>query len=335
VSHAIVVVWIGAAALRANHAADLRAWGESRLVTLEQPAEGLALPPARHDDELSSRIEALLADARTAGFSADLGTAEKALSSAELLLRGNPELPEAPWLMGETCAEHAAIVRESDPALAAILDERARLLGGRRAQAFKDVAAPATEAKATFTLDGPLPHDDVYVDGIQASTGRTFEVGEHHVRIERQGRLAWAGWVTPEESGVVRLAVPGVEPCTRSDFDRARVAGDRVDMDAPVACPEWALARDAGPSRVEIALCRGSSCGPFLPWSRAWGEVFEGRPQREPAEASTRRGNEVLLWTTIGVGALLAGSFALWQAGAFDREGAPRSTFRFSGPDAR
>jgi hypothetical protein len=346
-SHAIVVVWIGAAALRVSHAADLASWSESRLVTVERPAEGVALPPAHHDDELSSRIEALLEGAKTAGYSADPGTAEKALSSAELLLRGNPELPEAPWLMAEACAEHAALVRGSDPALARILDERARLLGGRRAQAFKDAAAPeaASSSGATFTVEGPLPHDDVYVDGIRAEPGQAFEAGEHHVRVERQGRLAWAGWVSPESSppggasgAVVRIAVPGVEPCTRADLERARVTGERIDFDAPVACPEWALARDAGPTRIEVAMCRASSCGPFLPWSRAWGDVFDGRPQPAPERTgneSARRGNDVILWATIGVGAVLAGSFALWQTGAFDREGPPRSTFRFSGPDAR
>jgi hypothetical protein len=341
-----VLVWLGTAALRTAHEPDLQAWGQSRVLTLRAPSEEGALATAGHDDELASRVETLLADARTASYSADPGAAEKALSSAELLLRGNPELPEAPWLMAETASEHAALVKKTDPALAEILERRAVILGGQRAPAFTEATKPvvgsekpndaktaleATPPAGTVAVSGPLTSDATYVDGVPAKAPLALEPGEHHLRVVRQGRLAWAGWVTLEGEAI-RLPVPTVDACTPADLGNAHVVGDHVSFDANVLCPEWAFARDAGPAKVEVMVCRDSVCGGFLPWSRAWGETFEGRP--EPLQRDTS-GPSALVWAAVGVGAVLAGSFALWQGGAFDHDGSPRTTFRFTGPGAR
>lgn len=330
-SRTLVLVWIGTAALRQAHEPDLKAWSASRQVVLDAPAEE-NLPAATHDDALVARVEGLLSEARTAAYGAEPAVAERALSSAELLLRGNPELPEAPWLMAETCAEHAALVRSTDPALAEILLRRARLLGGARALAFTEAAGPAEVASpAEFAVEGPWPRDEVYLDGDRVQPPFKATTGEHHLRVERRGRLAWAGWITAEEDAV-RVPVPAVVACSATDLEGARIEGDRVELRAPVLCPEWAVARDAGVDRVEVSVCRPAGCGALLPWSRAWDDSFEvHRPA--PPPAAEKKGTSVLLWTGLGVGAaVLAGSFALWQSGAFDREGPPRTTFRITGP---
>lgn len=335
-SRTLVLVWMGTAALRQWHEPDLQAWAGSRQVTLEAPVAETPLPLAAHDEELVSRVEGLLAEARTAAYGAEPAAAERALSSAELLLRGNPELPEAAWLMSEACVEHAALVRSADPALAEILLARARVLGGARASAFTEPPAPQAVPAGDFPLEGPLSVDDVYVDGERATPPFRLTAGEHHLRVERRGRLAWAGWITPE-GDATRVPVPPMATCSPSDLEAARITGDRVELHGAVLCPEFAVARDAGPLRVEVAVCRATGCGAFLPWSRAWGESFAGRPApvQSPA-AEEKKGSNVLLWTTVGVGAaLLAGSFALWQSGAFESEPQPRTTFRITGPGTR
>jgi hypothetical protein len=329
---------MGTAALRQSHASDLEAWSGSRQVVLEAPPEEKPLPVAGHDEELVARVEGLLAEARTAGYGAEPAAAEQALANAELLLRGNPELPQAAWLMSETCAEHGALVKNTDPALAGILLRRARVLGGARATAFAQSAGTESgpAAPAEVSLEGPQPIDEVYLDGARVTLPATISAEEHHLRVERRGRLAWAGWLTPE-GDAVRVPVPPVTACSLTDVEGARIAGERVEIDGPVLCPEWAIARDAGVERVEVAVCRPTGCGAFLPWSRAWGRSFDlPTPQQHPQSPAEHKGGNTVLWAAVGVGAaVLAGSLVLWQAGAFESEGATRTTFRITGPGAQ
>ncbi|HVU04732.1 MAG TPA: hypothetical protein VHE30_23430 [Polyangiaceae bacterium] len=343
----IVLVWLGATATYPGHEADLSGWAESRIATLEEPAPEARLEPAAAGDEIATEVESLLENARTASY-ADPRAAETALSSAELLLKGNPALPQAAWLMAETCRAHAALVKKEDPELAAILDRRAEILEGTRATAFGEEglvprsAGPAPSVRAGNTgadsapsppvpLRGPLAGDDVEIDGASSTEPRMLAAGEHHVRVLRRGRLAWAGWVSAE-SEPVEIALPPVVPCSETDFDGVRFVGSRVEIPHRILCPNWAVARDAGETRIEIARCERSSCGTLLPWSRAWGKELEG-PMQPPGEPPPS--HAWISWTVVSVVAATAAGILLVRSGAFDREGAPRDTVTFSGPGAR
>ena len=332
----MVLVWLGAVAGRDPHEPDLAAFAASRMVALEDPGAERSLGPANHDAELSARVESLLSEARTAGYATDPGAAEAALESAELLLRGNPSLPEAPWLMAETCRDHAALVRPRDPELSAILERRARVLDGRRTPAFAEAERPPgpraprslspraeggdAEASDRALLEGPLPSDEVDVDGVPLAGPRMIPGGEHHVRVLRRGQLAWAGWVTPEATPY-RIPMPAVMPCSDTDFERVRDSGTSVDTGGKVLCPRWAVAREIGPSRIEVSMCEQGACGTFLPWSREWGKALEG-PMHPPWPRHASR--TWIAWTAASVTALAVGAVVLWQEGAFDRQGPPR-----------
>lgn len=329
-SRVVVLVWLGVAGGRELHEPDLSAWAASRMVTLEEPGGGESLAPADHEAELSNRVEGLLAEARTTSYATDTAAAERALESAELLLRGNPSLPEAPWLMAETCRAHAALVRPQDPDLATILERRAVALDGKRARAFADPPAPnvsaAAESVSLTSLEGPVPSDEVDIDGVAVPAPRTISGGEHHVRVLRQGRLAWAGWVTPDGTPF-RVPLPGIAPCSETDLGGVHAGDTRVEPHGNVLCPDWAVGREVARDRIEVSTCHGSTCGTFLPWSRAWGRDLEGPMQpawpRHPS-------NAWIPWTAAAVTALTVGAVVLWQTGAFDRQGPPRGSFTFT-----
>jgi hypothetical protein len=331
VSRVVVLVWLGVAGGRELHEPDLSAWAASRMVTLEEPGDEPSLAPADHEAELSLRVEGFLAEARTTGYAADPAAAEAALESAELLLRGNPSLPEAPWLMAETCRAHAALVRPRDPDLATILERRAAVLDGRRARAFAD-ATPTptvpTSPESTFVteLEGPVPSDEVDVDGVGVAAPWAITGGEHHVRILRHGRLAWAGWVTPDGTPF-RVPLAGVLPCGETDLGDVKAGDTRARPRGGVLCPDWAVAREVASDRIEVSTCHRATCGTFLPWSRAWGKDIEGPMQPAwPRHAS----NAWIPWTAASVTALAIGAVVLWQTGAFDRKGPPHESFRFT-----
>src|SRR5690242_5895444 len=107
-NRAIVLIWLGAANSYPSHEPDLQSWATSRQVTLETASAESALATASAEAEAVARIEALLADARAESYGTDPNAAESALQNAELLLRGHPSLPQAAWLMAETCRAHAS-----------------------------------------------------------------------------------------------------------------------------------------------------------------------------------------------------------------------------------
>jgi hypothetical protein len=331
------MVWVGSAASLDAHQADLDGWAASRQVRVEQPYSEPPLPSARHDDALAERIEGLLGDAQAEAFSTEGSAAKKALDAAEELLESSADLPESPWLMAEIYRARAALVAASDPAAAAVFERKAAALSGPRAVSFASVAReaaaprkpgtvapaplaePAPSAGPAVALEGPLPSDDVDVDGVEVAYPRTIPDGSHHVRVTRAGRLAWTGWITAAGTEV-RVAVPKAHPCSDADLGATDVAAHAV------ACEYYARARPVGPERIEVSLCHGASCGPWLPWSRTWGATFEG-PVHSPR--APRAGHAWIPWTIAGVGAAILGGFVLVESGAFDRRGPTRETYNF------
>jgi hypothetical protein len=335
VSRAVVVVWVGALSLRTTHEPDLSAWAESRQVALEDLAPDAPLPDLSHDDEAASRIEGMLAEASSSG---EPGEAVPVLASAESSLRSHPDLPESAWLMAEILRMRASFgdFRNGEDALT--LRRLADALEGARAATFDpaarandagstDAATPAVENVAPttpFVIDGLLPTDELYVDGTIATR---VPIGVHHLRVVRSAGLAFAGWT--DKTGAARIRIPGTAPCSAPDLGAIDTQGDRVLLGHPVLCPDWVVARSAGTDRVEVARCRGSYCGIFLPWRRAWGASFE-EPVHPPWPKP--KSNSWIFWTAASVAAAATASMVLWQAGAFEREPEKKTTLVFQGP---
>jgi hypothetical protein len=342
------MVWVGATASLGAHQPDLEGWARSRERRLEAPLSEVTLPPARHDDEAADRVEGLLAEARTQAFSGDAAAAIAALDSAEAVVEGAKELPESAWLMAEILHERAFVVAPREPTAAADYERRATALVGPRAAPFvaaptsppapsqrtsqRTTGAPTTLESApaapgpssTAELHGVLSTDEVELDGVEVSAPRTIPDGAHHVRVLRGGRLAWSGWVTVTGSDV-HLPVAPPLPCSATDLAPA-IAGV---MHAPVLCENYAMARPVGPERIEVAVCHRGSCGEWLPWSRSWGAAFEG-PMHPPPRPHSK--NPWVVWTTVGVAAVILGGFILAEEGAFEHRGPTRNTFRFEPP---
>jgi hypothetical protein len=348
VTPALVLVWLGTAGERAVRQSDLDAWAASRGVALEDPNPARPLDPAGHDDALAKQIEALLAEARTASFSADADSATKALDLAVSLLRANASLPESPWLMAEAWRVRADLVRSTEPDVAADLERRAAAIDGVLALPFGGEPAPRrpngprpaprfpattsptpapAPAPEAVRLEGPLATDEVEIDGTRVVHPPTSTRGAHHVRVLRRGRLAYAGWMDLGSDAAV-VALPSTEPCSDEDLGEVRAEGRLVHAGGVVACPRYAVAR-ATTGGVEVSLCGGTRCGPFLPWSRGWGKDYEGPahpPWPEP------RNKDWILWTALGVVGVVAGGIVLYRSGAFETQGQTHETFTFVPP---
>ena len=124
------------------------------------------------------------------------------------------------------------------------------------------------------------------------------------------------------------VPLPSTEPCTEEDLSGVHASGKAVAVDGAVACARYAVAR-ATTSGVEVSLCGGPRCGPWLQWSRGWGAPYEGPappPWPEP------RHKDWILWTALGVASAVAGGFVLYRIGAFEMQGPPRETFTFVPP---
>jgi hypothetical protein len=347
-SAALVVVWVGTSASLGAHQEDLEGWASAREQRIEVAAHERALPAAGHDDTLADRVESLLSQARADAFSASPSGASAALDTAEKLLEGAPSLPECAFLMAEVYRQRGLLVALSDPALGHELEARAVALGGARAAPFAgagtDVHGPRSEALAParvgapsesvvgtaaapaaspVRLEGPMPDDEIEIDGVEVHDAPTLPDGAHHVRVLRGGRLAWAGWIAAQ-SGAIRAPVPVVATCSETD-----VLPPAGSTGHAARCERYAIARPAGPERIEVALCHRSSCGEFLPWSRAWGASFE-LPVHSPRSA--RPSHSWILWTVVGVAATAVGALVLAEEGAFERRAPPRDTFTFEMP---
>src|SRR5262249_16700610 len=140
---------------------------------------------------------------------------------------------ESAFLMAEVYRQRSLLVRETDPVLSGELDARAVALAGPRAAPFAgsarvppsgatkdkapEVPQPVAPAVAPVPLDGPLPGDELEVDGVEVHDAPTLPDGTHHVRVLRAARLAWAGWITAHGNGV-RAPVPRDAACSEADL---------------------------------------------------------------------------------------------------------------------
>jgi len=324
-SQTAALVWLSVSAITPAYRADLDGFAQARLLRLEAPrANAAPFRAAGYAPDVVAQIEVLLEEARNATASLEQSRALSALEHAELLLREHPELPQAAWLMAERL-ELTAEVESSAPdgeSAARALQKRAAVLEGPRVTPFSDHAESAElEAPPLQTLSvfGTEPGDALAWDGVRTGTELTVAAGEHHVRVARNGRLLWAGFVTIGESEhAIRLPVPATPPCSPDDIGAGRFEGGRAVPAAHARCASYLLARGRPGGGIDVALCEREMCGKVV--------VFQYVPSRASGAAAAEHGwPRWGTYTALAAGVVATG-LVLWRAGVFDRPAAQSKT---------
>jgi len=332
-SQTAVLVWLSASSVLPTFRADLDAFAHSRLLRLEAPRENAARYHAgtgtsAYAPDAVAQIEGSLEEARNAAASLEQSRALGALERAERVLREHPELPQSAWLMAEILEQSAEVESTApdgaDAALA--LRKRAAALEGSRAAPFSDHAAER-EAEALdaqqVRIEGLEPSDTLEWDGTRSQGTIMTPAGDHHARVERGGRLLWAGWtkVGPEQPSL-RLPVPETVACSTDDVGLGYFAGGRAVPAPHARCDSYVLAR-AREGGIEAALCEREQCGQVVVWKRP-----QGSGKTEPTSGKS-------IWPyaiAASAGALVITGIALWRTGVFDHpEPTTREVWIFNG----
>jgi hypothetical protein len=315
----------------------LSSWARAHGVRLAAP-ERAAAHPLAVDPGIAENVEVLLESARDAIAAHEGAGADRALSTAESMLRAHPELPQAAWLMAEVDRERAAQWRRVPPT-----DAEAAEAAWLRAEAIDDgrVAGVGEEASAnhprpaTVTVDLSPEDAQLWLDGepVRPSVIPTRS-GVHTLVATSGGAPVWAGWIEARPGATsVRVDAPTAPKCSADDVARARITSDAngrssVDLiDAhQVRCSSW-VASLAGTQlgSVRVAVCETDRCGPLFEWraSTAWTwapPVEHGKERRGPSWAT---------WSLLGVGVAIAAGVVLAASGAL--ETAPAETHFVSG----
>jgi hypothetical protein len=320
-SQTAVLVWLSASAITPAFRADLEGFAQTRLLRLEAPRENAAAfrQGAVYAPDVVAQIEVLLEEARNATASLEQSRALSALEHAERLLRDHPELPQAAWLMAEQL-ELTAEVESTAPdgaSSSVVLRKRAAVLEGPRATPFSDhapSAEPEAPAPHALSAEGPEPSDRLEWDGVRTGLELSTTAGEHHVRVSRNNRLLWAGWVTVgDNEPSVHLPVPETPACSGDDIGAGHFEGGRAIAAAHARCVSYVLARARAGGGIDAALCERDACGKIV--------IFQATP---PGTAVATAEHGWPRWATYG--AIAAGvvstGIVLWRAGVFDRPAA-------------
>ncbi len=324
----VFVVVVGGASAQLSAEPHLESWATARQVRLLEPASSAA-PLAHSSDKDVRRAEKLLEQARVALGALDDDGVKRKLAAVERLLRDQPALPQAAWLMAEHHALKIALLsRIGGPTqeLARLAHARA-VLEGRRAPALGQTppAVPAPVADTQVKLPGLRKGDRVFWNGERQAAPPKVPAGEHHLRVVRRGRVAVARWVSVSPKSPA-ITIPSATPCSSEDLTGARVSGDRALPPKGASCPRWILVRSTARG-IDVARCNASSCGPLLPWRQGNGAVLERSPQsREPTPFPT--------WVAVGtvVGAAIVTTIVLWNTGVFEERERGKTRFVFTGP---
>ncbi len=301
-----------------------------RLVRPEPPRPaGVPATYPAYDSALVGELEGDLDRARTAAVSLDETRARDLLESVERRLRQHPELPQAAWLMAERLRQSAARAGAAADAAARDLVQ-AIILEGARGAEFGENALSATLPKAeSVTIEGLDVRDRLELDGeVQSERQLSLLPGEHHVRVVRGERIAFASWVRVGAGArAVDLKLPAVAPCSSDDLAGVTLEAGQAKAAAGTRCARWVVASRAA-GGLNLADCFGARCSPFV-YYRA---ERQPAPLAFPAQPERERPSRVLVDVALASTAaiLLAGAI-VWQAGAFDDEPEARSEWVYGG----
>jgi hypothetical protein len=299
------LVWVAPEPPDAQQANALSSWSAAYGIKLSRPAPG-GLPHLPVDASVGDRVESMLRSARDAIAAREREQADRALDSAESILRAHPELPQAPWLMAEVeRAKSARFLRIPPVDLEAA--ERAWLRaealdGGRVPGMGEPEATHGHGPQARLTLELSRADGQAWLDGefVGSQTiSLPTRAGLHSLVVTRAGGPVWAAWIdVPAESSTAHPDTPVASACTADDLANVTLSPGAVDA-RHVRCQSW-IAAFAGtqPGSVRISMCKDERCGPLLEWRAPapWAAqtlAERGGKSRWPAWAT---------WTAVGAG---------------------------------
>jgi hypothetical protein len=254
-------------------------------------------------------VESMLESARDAIAARERQQADRALESAESLLRAHPELPQGAWLMAEVERAWSTRFRRVPPLDVEAADRmwaRAEALDGGRVPGVGEDESPQHPLPTSLTLDLEPDDTGAWLDGRPlGSQSATFasRAGLHALVVTRGGAPVWAAWIeTPAKSSTAHPDAARATPCSADDVALASSSPEGIDGHR-VQCPSW-IAAIAGqrPENVRLAVCAGGRCGKWVdwpataPWTRS-PTAERGTSSRWPAWAT---------WAAVGAGAIIA-----------------------------
>jgi hypothetical protein len=304
------VMWMAPWPPDAQQARALSSWSSAHGVKLSPPAPG-GVPRLVVDAGVGDGVETLLDTARDAIAAREREQAERALESAESLLRAHPELPQGAWLMAEVERAWSARFLRVPPVdleAAARAWLRAGALDGGRVPGVGEEDLPGHPSQTNMTIELESGEGQMWLDGGvvgSQTTMRTRGAGIHSVVVTKGGAPVWAGWIdVPAGSSTVRPEALNAIPCSTDDL--ARAAWFEAGIDAHrVRCPSWVAAlAGASPGSVAIAACGDGLCGLPIEWRAPvpWMQATKPSAERD------RRGRwpAWATWTAAGAAAAIA-----------------------------
>ncbi|MGO9832719.1 MAG: hypothetical protein ACLP1X_00745 [Polyangiaceae bacterium] len=313
------LVWIAPEAPDAGQSHAISSWALGRSLTLVLPTDQRPTPVAAVTGErVADDVETLIDHARDAIVAHDTDGADRALSSAESLLRAHAELPQAAWLMAEV--ERCRSARWSrlppgDAEAAGRAWTRAEALDGGRTPGIAEKAFALRPAAATVGIGLTAAEGmQAWLDGKGVTATVETSAGPHALVVTWAGTPVWAQWIeVPAGSSSIAVDAPSPPRCSRSDVGLARIFDGEVHPGG-VRCPHWVAASPGNqPGEVRLASCAVDGCGPPLlwlapsPWTRtppaSSGPKGSDRSGRWPAWAT---------WSAVGAGAaVVAGAVVI------------------------
>jgi hypothetical protein len=299
------LVWIAPNPPDLAQSRSIEGWGRARGVVLAAPSEERT-PSLKVDPQVADDVESLLDRARDAIAAREGDAADRAIGTADSLLRAHPELPQGAWLMAEVERARSARERRVPPVDDAAADRawaRAEAIDGGRVAGLGEQISSAHPAAATVAIDVTPADTLVWLDGepVDGSAVETH-TGPHVLVATWNSAPVWAQWVdTPAGSSTVRIVAPVAPACSADDVSRATLHGDAVDA-AGVRCPTWVAAAPR-PDGVLFATCEHEHCGPLLVW-----HPTASIPWQPPPDHHGGGWPSWATWGLVGAGAALVGT---------------------------
>lgn len=266
------LVWMAPQPPDAQQEGALSSWSSAHGVKLSPPSpEGV--PRLVVDEGVGDQVESLLEAARDAIAAREREQAERALDSAESLLRAHPELPQGAWLMAEVQRARAARflrLSPADPEAAARAWLRAQVLDGGRVPGVGEEDLPGHASPASLTIELEPGDGQIWLDGElvgSSTTTRVTGAGLHALVLTRASKPVWAQWIeAPGGASTARPDPVDASACSADDLARASPLPDRIDA-RRVRCPSW-VAATAGtePGSIVIATCVAQRCRTPAEW---------------------------------------------------------------------
>jgi hypothetical protein len=317
------IVWLAPEPPDAEQSRSLASWSQARGIQMAPPRP--ATPPALATDPTAAEVaESMLQRARDSIAAREGDEADRALASAESVLRAHPELLQAAWLMAEVERAKAARLRRLPPVDPEAAEEawlRAEALDGGRVPGVGEESSSRHPLPATLSLEVSSDQTQLWLDGEFVSSGVVAtRAGPHALVVTWDGAPIWAAWIdTPPGYSTVRVPIPEPPACTAGDLARVRIGGSGIDAHN-VQCRLWIFAT-TGDKRgsVRLAECAAARCGAVITWQAPAPWTWSPAVQRDRRTGWPTWGT----WSLVAAGAALAAGVVIF---ATTRPSAPTET---------